>query len=516
LVKIDQSTIKTSLGLEQDNFVILFIRLCFFAAFFIIFQSSVLIQKPFVHVEFLNAFYITMTAMFLMYGLTIVLKKHNEFLHYLAEISVMYYLFNSQPQYASYYFVYIVLILFFAGLQLETKKVFILCFFSSLLLSVVNLKTVRWTGAQNLLTLCLFNFTYVAVGFISTQFKSEISFLKKSLSDSNVKLQSKLDLSKLLIERIPLGIYATDSQNKILFTNQALNDTMKLDHQTANEIVSSASLGGLNKKLIYNSQLSEKRFYETDKASYFDQELNDQVHINLIKDVTESVNIQEQLKQKEKLAAVGQLAAGIAHEIRNPLAGISGSIELLSQDKTDPDEQKLMKIILREIDRLNNLITEFLDYSKPEKAPDQATDLAFILDDVIQNVKANPLVIKNLNFELSISKSIVAGYSDKLKQGFLNIVMNAVQAMKDQPQPTISVSTELTTNEVTVKIKDNGSGMSDTVKNRIFEPFFTTKSKGTGLGMAITHKIFDSHGARIEIDSQIGIGTEFKIIFNKI
>jgi two-component system sensor histidine kinase PilS (NtrC family) len=244
--------------------------------------------------------------------------------------------------------------------------------------------------------------------------------------------------------------------------------------------------------------------------------MKDQVQVNLIKDVTDVVLLQEQMKQKEKMAAVGQLAAGIAHEIRNPLAGISGSIELLSQEKSDPDEQKLMKIILREIDRLNNLITEFLDYSKPDKVPDQPVDLSFILDEVAQNIRNHPELSKNLKLNMNISKAVVLGFSDKLKQGFLNIVMNAVQAMKDQSEPQLVIATEQNTHHVIVRIKDNGSGMTETVKNRIFEPFFTTKSKGTGLGMAITHKVFDSHQAKIEIDSQIGVGTEFKIIFNKI
>ena len=507
---------KSFLNKADEHHIVFFIRLCLFVAFFIVFQSVILIQKPFIHIEFINTFYTTMGIQFIVFGTAIYLKRYSEFLHYLIDLLLMYYLFNHQPQYASYYFIYIVLILFFAGLQFQIFKTAILCFIASLLLSAINLKTVRWTGAQNLLTLSLFNFTYVTVVFIASQFKNEISVLKKSLADTNIKLQSKLDLSKLLIERIPLGIFATDSHNKLLFTNHAFTEVMKLDTETAYKALQAVSQGVSQRSLMYNPQMLEKRFYEIDQASYFDHEINDQVHINLIKDVTEAVNIQEQLKQKEKLAAVGQLAAGIAHEIRNPLAGISGSIELLSQEATDPDEQKLMKIILREIDRLNHLITEFLDYSKPEKTPDQAVDLAIILDEIIQNIKLNPLVDKKLAIHLKLSSSLVPGFSDKLKQGFFNIIMNAVQAMKDQAQPVLMISTEIFEKKIIIKIKDNGIGMTEAVKNRIFEPFFTTKSKGTGLGMAITHKIFDSHAAIIEIDSQIGLGSEFRIIFNKI
>ncbi len=456
-----------------------------------------------------------MALQFISYGAALYFKQYALYAHYLFDIILLYLLFNSQPQYASYYFIYLSLILFFAGLQFDTFKAIVLCFICSALLSVINLNTVRWTGAQNLLTLSLFNFTFLAVTFISTQFKSEVSFLKQSLSESNIKLQSKFDLSKLLIQQIPMGIFATDSKDHVLFSNQTLSVKMSLNHQTAKEVVALAHTKQGKRALVYNSQLSEKRYYELDQASYFDQELQDHVKVNLIRDVTEMAHLQEQVRQKEKLAAVGQLAAGIAHEIRNPLAGISGSIELLSQAKIDPDEQKLMKIILREIDRLNNLITEFLDYSKPEKAPDQQVDLAFILDEVIQNLRTNPLVIDKIKINISLSKSPILGYTSKLKQGFLNIAMNAIDAMKDRQDAVLSIATEHIGSHIIVKIKDNGVGMSEEIKSRIFEPFFTTKSKGTGLGMAITHKIFDSHGARIEVESEFGIGTEFKIIFSK-
>ena len=144
-----------------------------------------------------------------------------------------------------------------------------------------------------------------------------------------------------------MGLIATDSRNQILFSNGVLKEKVFLSQQDALDLVLDNQSKANSMKQIYNSNLAEKRFYEIDSAAYFDQELNEKIQINLIKDVSEIVKMQEQMKQKEKLAAVGQLAAGIAHEIRNPLAGISGSIELLSQENKNPDDQKLMKIIIK-------------------------------------------------------------------------------------------------------------------------------------------------------------------------
>lgn len=468
------------------------------------------------HTEFMYAFYITMAVIFLNYGIHYVIQKYESPLHYSLDIFCIYYLFNNQPQYASYYLIYIVLILFFAGLQLPIKQSILLGFLASFLLSAVNLMTTKWSGAQNLLTLSLFNFTYIVSIVAAYQFRNEISFLQKALNVSDVKLKSKEALSQLLIEQIPMGLIATDSRNQILFSNGVLKEKVFLSQQDALDLVLDNQSKANSMKQIYNSNLAEKRFYEIDSAAYFDQELNEKIQINLIKDVSEIVKMQEQMKQKEKLAAVGQLAAGIAHEIRNPLAGISGSIELLSQENKNPDDQKLMKIIIKEIDRLNNLITEFLDYSKPEKIPDQPVDLAFILDEVVQNLKSGILIKSDVNISTQISKSVILGFSDKLKQAFLNIIVNAIHASQGKEGALVRISSESVGDHIIVKINDNGSGMSPEVKNRIFEPFFTTKSKGTGLGMAITHKIFESHRAVVEIDSQVGVGTEFKIIFNKV
>ncbi len=232
---------------------------------------------------------------------------------------------------------------------------------------------------------------------------------------------------------------------------------------------------------------------------------------------SEKERLEWDLKQKEKLAAIGQLAAGIAHEIRNPLASISGSIEMLSQITASEDDQKLMRIVLKEINRLNLLITDFLDYAKPEKPPTEMVDLASLTKESLQNLRMSLQHSRELKSELSVLTEIqpaqIRGYSGPLKQVLLNFFINAVHAMKDQPTPQLKV--QITSNEsyINMLIEDNGSGMSEEIQQRIFEPFFTTKSKGTGLGLAMTHKILTVHSALVSVESKVGVGTRFLIQF---
>lgn len=410
----------------------------------------------------------------------------------------------------------IVVLVFLSGLESDFEDSIYLVFSTSILLAACNLLYFKWSGLQNILNLGLFNLAFLAALFFSAQLKSELISLSSSLTKTTLKLKSKAELSQLLIENMPLGLIALDSNSNRVFSNSVLEDKLKLTLKAVSELVGLKNNAHTSEIAYYNSEINDKRYYQLESANYYDVDYQQDITLHLIKDTTEIRRLQEQIKHKEKMAAVGQLAAGIAHEIRNPLAGISGSIELLSQDTKNPDDQKLMKIILKEIDRLNNLITEFLDYSKPEVQPDQKVDLALILDEVVQNIKLSSGTPKNMSFQVQIQSSYVLGFSDKLKQAFLNVIVNAVQAMKDKPEAVLTVTTKNQENEIIVEISDNGVGMTPESQKRIFEPFYTTKSKGTGLGLAITHKVFESHGAQVEIESEINKGTKFKIIFKKI
>jgi len=222
---------------------------------------------------------------------------------------------------------------------------------------------------------------------------------------------------------------------------------------------------------------------------------------------------------------VGQLTAGTAHEIRNPLASMSGSVQLLatSFEQIDDEQKKLIAITLKETDRLNNLISEFLEFVRPNLPMDDKVDLSKLLKDCLELLQLNKTIVTPLlDLNIQSTKPIQAN-RDKLKQVFLNIMINACHAMEKTQSPQLKISCESVVessgrDSIEVRIKDNGVGMEEKVRVKMFEPFFTTKPRGTGLGLAIVHKILESHNADVDVTSQVSLdgkpgGTEFVIKF---
>jgi two-component system, NtrC family, sensor histidine kinase PilS len=484
--------------------------------FYVLFQAVIVLQRPFLQVDFIISFYISALFLFGSYFFYYVSGQKNHFVLHVIELANLFYLFKTQPQFSSFYLIMILIVLFLSCLELSERHGLYLVVLASLGISLLNLIYFRWLGLQNVLNLALFNVSFVSVFLFSSQLRFELINLNRELGTTVRKLRSKEELSSLLIEKMPLGVWACDAQGGGLFSNSFLSQQLHLDGALMSQILIQRTKTALGDWCFYHPEIRDKRYYEITESSYFDAEQSNAVSLYLLKDVTDVRRLQDEMRQKEKLAAVGQLAAGIAHEIRNPLAGISGSIELLSQERSNPDDQKLMKIILKEIDRLNRLITDFLDYSKPEKSPDQTVDLALIVEECLQNVKISSTLQSPLSLHTDLQSQLIRGHSDKLRQAVLNILVNAVQAMRTVQNPELRVTLQLQGEDVVLSIKDNGEGMSEEVQKRIFEPFFTTKSKGTGLGMAMTHKILESHAARIDLLSVVGQGTEFKLKFRKV
>lgn len=232
----------------------------------------------------------------------------------------------------------------------------------------------------------------------------------------------------------------------------------------------------------------------------------------LFQDVTKIIHLEEKLKQHEKLAAVGQLAAGIAHEIRNPLASMSASIEMLktAQEWTDPENKKLMEITLKEIDRLNGLITEFLDFVKPEKLKLVSLSLNDLLQEIVTAASGMEEFKKMTTISTKFQTIQVLAHGEKLKQVVWNLLLNAVQAIKEKG--IIEIGCEAVS-EQRVKwwVSDTGQGMTEEVLAHIYEPFFTTKPQGTGLGLPTVFKIIEAHHGEIKVNSVVGKGTCFEI-----
>lgn len=237
----------------------------------------------------------------------------------------------------------------------------------------------------------------------------------------------------------------------------------------------------------------------------------DESHRKLKEQTDVLFQTEEQLRRADRLSALGELSAGMAHEIRNPLGSIKGAVEIIKDDYTAEEAKyEFIQILIRETDRLNQIVQEFLGFAKPKNPELQFVDLNESLESVLtlaaqQARKAGVKVEKKLDPAIG-KRSLDAGL---LKQAFLNLILNAIQAMPDGG--SLSVESSLRNGALEVTIADTGIGIPEENRKKLFSPFFTTKKNGTGLGLAITYRIIENHRGVIDVASRPGGGTAFTV-----
>ncbi len=233
----------------------------------------------------------------------------------------------------------------------------------------------------------------------------------------------------------------------------------------------------------------------------------------IIHDITNLKKAEKATLQGEKLAAAGRLVRTIAHEVRNPLNNITLSVEQMQQDIKDEPMQLYMNIIQRNGKRINDLISELLNTSRPAEHVPLKHKLQNILDDVIA-ASIDRLTLKKIKLQVSYPNDVqeIMADSEKLKLALLNIVINAVEAMEEQ-SGQLSISLQQVQNNAALTISDNGCGISEESISRLFEPYFTQKRNGVGLGLTFTLNILQAHKAHIDVSSAPGKGTTFLITF---
>lgn len=215
---------------------------------------------------------------------------------------------------------------------------------------------------------------------------------------------------------------------------------------------------------------------------------------------------QQQVERSQKLSLVGQVAAGVAHEIKNPLASIKGAADILTDENTSPEEKLEFSGILRsEVRRIDTTVGEFLDFARPREAKLERMDLGDTVRQTVRQVEPQAQR-DNITLELDVAEGIlVRGDAQKLHQLTLNLLLNALQAMRDGGKVKVAVGSHGGSGEIV--IKDSGAGITADELERIFEPFFTTRASGTGLGLAVVRTIVDAHRGGIEVHSVEGQGT---------
>jgi two-component system, NtrC family, sensor kinase len=236
--------------------------------------------------------------------------------------------------------------------------------------------------------------------------------------------------------------------------------------------------------------------------------------IEISRDITKEINVQKTLMQQEKLASIGRLSAGVAHEINNPMTTILTSAMLMQEDleEDDPLRQEL-DLIASEAMRCRKIVTSLLNFSRQSK-PDKRLNNINRLVRECELLTHKQAAFKNISMRCELAERIPKMYFDKgqIEQALINLILNAVEATAQGGHITITTHCCDAKDYASIALSDTGEGISKEYLDKIFDPFFTTKDAGTGLGLAITHGIIEQHGGRIEVDSQEGEGTCFTIM----
>ena len=224
---------------------------------------------------------------------------------------------------------------------------------------------------------------------------------------------------------------------------------------------------------------------------------------------------QDELVKSESLAAVGELAATIAHEIKNPLAGISGAIQVIGNNiKNDDPQKEIVAEILSQVKRLDDTVRDLLIFARPQKIERGQVDLVELIEKVYQFLKTES-IMKDIKFKIEPHSPItISADPHLLQQVLMNIIQNAAHSMTHGGNITIAVEERI--GNIQISIRDTGTGIHPANMERIFRPFFSTKVRGTGLGLAISRKIMEAHGGRINIESEFGKGTTVYLNFTNI
>lgn len=358
-------------------------------------------------------------------------------------------------------------------------------------------------------------------GFISIFWAHHYRSAKRSLQDASA-------FAREVVTSLPVGLIATDPEGRIAFFNAAAEKITGIPFKQARgglpEDVLPAHWCGLQEALIQGEKVIEHEMectFVPDRtvpvsvsASRIINEEGILVgHVIILRDLGEIRQLQEDIRRTEKLAALGGLAAGVAHEIRNPLSSIKGMASYFgSKFPEGSADREAARVMTGEVDRLNRVISELLDFARPSDLTRRPTDIPLLLSHSLKLI-ASDAMAKNITItqKMDIDPACRPDLdADRFSQCLLNLYLNAIQAMPQGGQMHVHTRSG-EDGSIHFHISDTGVGIPEEKQSQIFDPYYTTKPKGTGLGLAIVHKIVESHGGRITVHSRPGQGTRFHI-----
>ena len=359
----------------------------------------------------------------------------------------------------------------------------------------------------------------IGVGALAFIFGDQLEKGAESLATTRKAAADLFTLHQDIVRSLASGLITIAPDGTVLTANQAGADILRRTvPELAGKSIESA-MPGLSAMLVESK--GELRRADLDLGELTVgvtvsplRDVRDHVIGRVVnfQDLTELRRLETHMRRAERLATVGQLAAGVAHEIRNPLAAISGSIELLRQTpQASDDDRTLMTIVHREIQRLNVLIDDLLDYANPRPSQHVDFDLAVLVRETCQVVRADK-AFEAIELTCDADTAIpLRADSAKLRQVVWNLLRNAADAAATGGNHVRVEARHQPTTGVTITVADDGAGIAPDQLARIFDPFFTTKKKGTGLGLATCHAIIAEHGGHIDVESEVGKGTKMVV-----
>ncbi|MDA8433472.1 MAG: ATP-binding protein [Nitrospiraceae bacterium] len=324
-----------------------------------------------------------------------------------------------------------------------------------------------------------------------------------------------------VIESLPSGLFTSDRDGNVLVFNRAAEEITGVGKDRVIGGSISEALPFLafpfregRREELMPTENGEGKILGMTVSGLKDAGGQETGFIGIFQDLTPFKALEAEIKQKEKWAAIGELSANIAHEIRNPLASMRGSIEMIRDDRIPlKHKEKLMGIALKEMERLDNIITDFLTYSRPRPIEPRRVDLHLLLDETLSLLKNAEQNMGNIGIRRDFEGPLYARVDpQKIRQVFWNLGINAIESMKDGGE--LVVSAKKGEKSVSISFSDTGPGIPPSQTEKIFYPFFTTKDEGTGLGLSIAYRIIEEHRGRLSVKSVPGIKTVFEIILN--
>ncbi|MEN8152686.1 MAG: ATP-binding protein [Acidobacteriota bacterium] len=361
--------------------------------------------------------------------------------------------------------------------------------------------------------------SFTIFAFISTYYFENIK--KKGIELKNIQenLKDLVLLNSTVLDRMESGFIISNSSGKIISYNEKAKFYLNLkNNYNIFKILNinngenfSKKIENYDNRLIFEKKI-KKHSLEISASIINDIYSFEKILVFLISDQTKKKNIEIELKKKEHFALIGEMSAGIAHEIRNPLASISGSIQFLEKElKLDKDSKNLMDIIVKESKRLSDSIEEFLQFTKTSPLEKSKFDIGALISEVTELAVLN---VTNIYIKKRYSEgNTVFADRNKIKQVVWNIINNSIKAIGNEGEIEINIFKQ--NEDLFLSIKDSGVGIKREEIKKIFLPFYSKFTSGIGLGMAIAKRIIDEHSFNMEIISEINKGTEVTICFGK-